>query len=151
MVRRPRRRVRYTTMLASARLKLPAPLLAIARPAILPSRHEKDDPWVFTTVTGLPLQPGVRIRRRCAAIIKRTGLPTDKGAPTFYTLKHVGKSWALSNGVSPDVQAHKMGQTRSPTATRNYRTILAPEKQRQADVLTPMFPQTRRILHQRGQ
>lgn len=119
---------------------MPVPLLAIVRAATVPSRHEKDDPWVFTTVTGLPLQPGVRIRRRWAAIVKRTGLPTDKGAPTFYNLKHVGNSWALSNGVSPDVQAHKMGQTRSPMATRNYRTILAPEKQRQADVFDAHVP-----------
>ena len=91
-------------------IKMPVPLLAIVRAATVPSRHEKDDPWVFTTVTGLPLQPGVRIRRRWAAIVKRTGLPTDKGAPTFYTLKHVGKSWALSNGVSPDAKRTRWGR-----------------------------------------
>jgi hypothetical protein len=121
-------------------IKMPVPLLAIVRAATVPSRHEKDDPWVFTTVTGLPLQPGVRIRRRWAAIVKRTGLPTGKGAPTFYTLKHAGNSYALSTGVSGDVQAYKMGQTTSRMANRNYRTILTPEKQRQADVFDAHVP-----------
>jgi integrase len=100
----------------------------------------KTTPWAFTTVTGLPLQPGVRIRRRWAAIVKRTGLPTGKGAPTFYTLKHAGNSYALSTGVSGDVQAYKMGQTTSRMANRNYRTILTPEKQRQADVFDAHVP-----------
>ena len=100
----------------------------------------KTTKWVFTTVTGLPLAPGIRIRRRWAMIVKRTGLPSGKGAPTFYTLKHLGNSWALSNGVSPDVQAQKMGQTTSRMATRIYRTILTPEKQRQADVFDTEMP-----------
>jgi integrase len=100
----------------------------------------KTTKWVFTTVTGLPLAPGIRIRRRWAMIVKRTGLPSGKGAPTFYTLKHLGNSWALSNGVSPDVQAQKMGQTTSRMATRIYRTILTPEKQRQADVFDTVMP-----------
>jgi integrase len=111
----------------------------------------KTSPWVFTTVSGLPLQPGIRIRRRWAVIVKRTGLPSGKGAPTFYTLKHVGNSWALDKGVSGEAQAKKMGQTSSRMATRNYRTILSTEKQRQADVFDVEFPTTLPMSRDKGQ
>jgi integrase len=123
------------------RVKMPALLTTLLRDL---QKYRKDmgntSPWVFITASGLPLQPGIRIRRRWAAIVKRTGLPSGAGAPTFYSLKHIGNSWALYKGVSGEAQAKKMGQTSSHMATRNYRTILTPEKQRQADVFDTHLP-----------
>jgi integrase len=89
--------------------------------------------WPFLSVEGLQLT-GDLWKARWTGIKRRCGLPTEKGAATFYTLKHAGNSWARSQGVSLEAQAAKMGQTSTRMAARDYRFILTEEKQRQADV-----------------
>jgi integrase len=89
--------------------------------------------WPFLSVQGLQLT-GDLFRAKWRGVKKRMGLPTEKGAPTFYTLKHAGNSFARSKGVSLEAQAAKMGQTSTRMAGIDYRSILTVEKLEQAAV-----------------
>jgi integrase len=71
--------------------------------------------------------PGVR------AIL---GLP--KG-PTFYSLKHLGNSFALQITNNTHAQSQKMGHTSDRMARQDYRVLMSAEKQQSADVFDNHF------------
>jgi integrase len=52
------------------------------------------------------------------------GLPDG---PDFYSLKHLGNSYALRNGVAAETQAKRMGHTTPRMARETYREIADPE------------------------
>jgi integrase len=88
--------------------------------------------YIFPYIDGTLLTK-MRVRRLWAKIRATMGL---EDGMTFYALKTLGNSYALSRGVTPEAQAKRMGHTTTTMATTAYRNVARSEDERAAEVFS---------------
>lgn len=91
--------------------------------------------FVFTTRRGEMLHKE-RFKDLWPQVRESLKLPDG---PTFYSLKHLGNSFALANGSTTQAQSQKMGHTTDRMAREIYRETLDSEKIKAVSVFDSQF------------
>ena len=92
---------------------------------------------IFSTIEGRLLNDSNFYDRIWPQIVKSLGLPAG---PTFYSLKHLGNSFAQAAGVMPEAQRKKMRHSSTQQATTTYRVVGDSELDRATAVFDELFP-----------
>ena len=91
------------------------------------SQENDEDGYIFTWQGKRgPAKPLNKDRLRYAWAEVRNALELPEG-PDFYSLKHLGNSFALRSGVDIAAQAKKMGHTTTRMASNDYREVFGSE------------------------
>lgn len=106
-------------------------------PLLARLKEQAKSTFVFLTKTEKVPYTVQNMRKNWPLIRKCLNLPDG---PTFYSLKHLGNSYALANGVSPEAQAWKMGHSSPRMALQTYRQITSSEKIAAVEIYGKLAP-----------
>lgn len=96
-----------------------------------------ENQFVFLTKTDRVPYNTQNFKKNWKKIKKVLRLPDG---PTYYSLKHLGNSYALANGVSVEAQAWKMGHSDTTMAQSVYREIMGAEKIKTVSIYSQLAP-----------
>lgn len=110
------------------------------RKEIIKLQQQKEQgllPFIFLTKQEKARYNTQNFKKNWPKIKEALGLPNG---PTYYSLKHLGNSYALANGVTPEAQAWKMGHTSPKMAMEVYREIMGAEKIKTVSIYSKLSP-----------